>query len=218
MSYTIHNVDQRSQEWMNLRAGRLTGSVAADMMRKQKSGQPSAARKHLRTRLALERITGRPQEREFTTAAVQHGIDKEPALWARHESETGDIIQSVGFLSLGPVMAGCSLDGAVFSGGSIMEIIEGKAPESATHLEYLRTREIPEDYRWQCIHNLWVSGAKRCRFISFDDRFPDDLQYLCVTLDRNEREIEAYQAEAQRFLAEVAIEVQEIEKIRRKAA
>jgi predicted phage-related endonuclease len=214
MKFTVIDCEQRSDEWYAARAGRLTGSAAADMMRKIKSGAPSASRKHLLTRLALERITGRPQERAFTTAAVQHGIESEAAAFARYEAETGEILEAVGFLSLGPVMAGCSLDSFICGRKGI---VEGKCPESATHYEYLKSMVIPEDYRWQCIHNLWVSGADYCDFISFDDRFPDDLQYLCVRLVRNEAEIKAYESAALQFLAEVAVEVTAINKLRKAA-
>lgn len=211
MNFTIIDCEQRSDEWYAARAGRLTGSSAADMMRTIKSGAPAASRRHLLMRLALERITGRPQEREFSTAAVQRGIDKEPEASARYEAESGAILERCGFLSLNHAMAGCSLDAFTHDQKGI---VETKCPESATHYEYLRTREIPSDYRWQCTHNLWVSGADWCDFISFDDRFPDDLQYLCVRLERNEYEIKAYESAALRFLAEVAVEVSDINKLR----
>lgn len=214
MSYSIIDCEQRSSEWFAARAGRLTGSVAADMMRTQKSGAPSASRKHLLMRLALERITGRPQERAFTTAAVQHGKDKEPQAYGRYEAESGEILERVGFLSLGGVMAGCSLDAFVLGRKGI---VEGKAPESATHYEYLKSKQIPDDYRWQCTHNLWVSSAEFCDFISFDDRFPEDLQYLCVRLERNELEIKAYESAALKFLAEVSVEVAAINRLRNAA-
>lgn len=210
MSFAIIDCEQRSPEWLAARAGRLTGSAAADMMRTIKSGAPSASRKHLLMRLALERITGRPQERDFMTAAVQHGIDCEPEAFGRYEAETGEFTERVGFLSLGPVMAGCSLDSFV---NSRRGIVEAKCPESATHYEYLKTRVIPTDYHWQCTHNLWVSGAEYCDFISYDNRFPEALQYLCVRLKRNELEIKAYEKAVLKFLAEVSIEVEEIRKL-----
>jgi predicted phage-related endonuclease len=208
--FTAINCEQRSTEWFAARAGRLTGSAAADMMRTNKSGV-AASRKHLRMRLALERITGQPQERAFTTAAVERGREKEPFAAARYEAETGCILEPLGFLSMGPIMAGCSLDSFIHGRRGLVEI---KCPESATHYEYLKTRQIPSDYRWQCIHNLWVTCAEFAEFISFDDRFPEDLQYLCVRLERNENEIAAYDAEVSKFLAEVAIEVKEINKLR----
>lgn len=205
MSFTIVQCEQRSDEWKAARAGRLTGSAAANMMREaRKKGDESAARRDLRFRLALERITNRPQENEFTAASVRNGVAKEPFALARYEAISGEVLERVGFLSLGAVMAGCSLDGFVNDRNGI---VEAKCPKSATHWEYLETREIPTDYRWQCIHNLWVSGAQWCDFISYDDCFPDRLQYLCVRLERDEAEIQAYAAAAGRFLAEVSVAV-----------
>jgi predicted phage-related endonuclease len=212
VSYTIVDCEQRSDEWKLARAGRLTGSAAADMMRKaRKAGDESAARRDLRFRLALERITGRPQENEFTTASVRNGVEKEPDALALYEAESGLILERVGFLSLGTVMAGCSLDGFV---GGREGIVEAKCPKSATHYEYLMTREIPADYRWQCVHNLWISGARWCDFISYDDCFPPELQYLCLRLERNEIEIRDYAAAAGRFLAEVSVAVADINKLK----
>lgn len=210
MSFTVLDFEQRSPEWFTARAGRLTGSCAAAMMTEIKSGE-AAARRDLRVRLALERITGRPQENEFTTAALQHGIDTEPAALGIYEAITGQILERTGFLSLDGVMAGCSLD-AFVSGRK--GIVEAKCPKSATHYEYLKTKQIPKPYRWQCLHNLWVSDAEWCDFISYDDRFPEHLQYLCMRVERNEVEIKSYATAAVRFLAEVAIEVDDINKLR----
>ena len=212
--FRIIDCEQRSDEWYAARAGRFTGSVAYDAMHTIKSGAFSAARKHLRMRLALERVTGRSQESRFTTAAVQHGIDKEPAALARHEAESGLILSQPGFIQHTEVLAGCSLDAAFIEGGRIVGIVEGKAPESATHFEYLRTRMIPEEYRWQCLHNVWVSGAEWCDFCSFDDRFDPPLDYLCVRFTPDAKMIRAYEIQALAFLTEVAEEVDAINKLR----
>jgi hypothetical protein len=211
VKYTIIDCEQRSDEWYAARAGRLTGSVAADMATKIKSGAWSASRKHLRMKLALERLTGRPQEPVFLSPAMQRGLDMEAHAFGRYEAETGYILDRPGFLQADEIMVGCSLDALVHTGKGI---VEAKCPESATHYEYLKTRKIPDDYRWQCVHNLWVSGAEWCDFISFDDRFPEDLQYLCVRLERDKLEIEGYESMALTFLDEVAAEVQAIQKLR----
>jgi hypothetical protein len=210
MKYTTIECDQRSEEWFAARAGRLTGSVAADMATRIKSGAWSASRKNLRMKLALERITGRPHESPYISAAMQRGIDLEAAALARYEAESGLILERPGFLAADELMVGCSLDALIPGQG----IVEAKCPESATHLEYLRTRQIPAEYRWQCMHNLWVTGLEWCDFISFDDHFPEDLQYLCVRLTRDETEIRNYEAMALDFLDEVEAEVAEINKLR----
>lgn len=219
MSFTVINCDQRSDDWLQARIGRLTGSVAADAMRTYKSDPKkfAASRRDLCTRLALERITGRSQEAEFSNAAVQHGVEREPVALARYEALSGEIVARTGFLSHDEVLAGCSLDAAIMEGKRISGIVEAKCPKSATHFHYLRTREIPYDYRWQCLHNLWVSGAAWCDFVSFDDRFPEDLQYLCVRMERDPKVIREYEIQVLRFLAEVAEEVDEVNKLRNAA-
>src|SRR5262245_23521542 len=104
------------------------------MATKIKSGAWSASRKNLRMKLALERITGRPQESEFLSAAMQRGIDLEAAAFSRYEAESGMIVDRPGFLCADKIMVGCSLDALVHTGKGI---VEAKCPESATHLEYL---------------------------------------------------------------------------------
>lgn len=210
MIFTILDCDQKSPEWFAARLGRLTGSVAVDITRTVKTGE-AASRRNLRVQLALERITGRSQESEFQSQAMQHGNEFESKALAIYEANTGTIIERVGFLSCEAVMAGCSLD--AFTDGR-KGIVEAKCPKSATHLEYLRTRKIPNDYYWQCVHNLWVSNAEYCDFISFDEAFPEELQYLCVRLDRDEMAIAEYGLLAERFLAEVAVEVTEIQNMK----
>lgn len=213
VNYTIVDCEQRSERWYAARLGRLTGSVAADMMTKIKSGE-AAARRNLRVKLALERITGKSLEDEYLSAAMQNGIDMEPVSLNAYEANSGHFVERVGFLSC-DIMAGTSLDGFV---NNRRGIVEAKNPKPATHLEYLRTREIPRDYRWQCIHGLWVTGAEYCDFVSHAVEFPEDLQYLCVRLERDEAEIRAYEEAALTFLAEVSLEVTDINSLRRKAA
>jgi putative phage-type endonuclease len=211
--FSVVDVEQKSEAWYAARIGRLTGSVAVDITRTIKSGE-AASRRNLRVRLALERITGRSQESEFMSQAMEHGEEFEPKALAMYEANSGEILERIGFLSCEGLMAGCSLDAFVAGRQGIVEV---KCPKSATHLEYLRTRKIPNDYYWQCVHNLWVSGARWCDFISYDESFPEELQYLCVRLERDEKVIAEYAELASRFLAEVTVEVNEIQAMRNAA-
>jgi YqaJ-like viral recombinase domain len=214
MNFTVIECEQRSDAWHAARIGRLTGSRAGPMMAKIKSGAWAASRRNLRVGMGLERITGKSYERAFTSRVVAQGVEGEPIALGMYEARSGYILDRPGFLSCGPIMVGVSLDAAVndFEG-----IVEAKSPESATHYEYLKTRQIPEDYYWQCVHGLWVSNAQWCDFISVDLNFPVDLQYLCVRMERDESVIAAYANEAERFLAEVVVEVNEIQKLRKAA-
>jgi hypothetical protein len=199
--------DQRTPEWFAARLGRLTGSVAGDMLARIKNGE-AAARRDLRTRLVVERLTGQSAEDNFVSPAMQHGIDTESDAFAAYESATGTLVNRVGFLAHDTLQAGCSPDGEV---GLFAGIIELKCPKSATHLKYLRAGVVPSDYLPQIIHNLWITGALWCDFASFDDRFPPSLQLFRVRVDRNEADIDAYELMARGFLTEVEQELAELD-------
>lgn len=207
-SFTIVDAPQRSPEWYAARAGRLTGSRAGDILARLKSGGEAACRRDYRVQLAAERLTGIPQESGFVNAEMQRGIDCEPFARASYEARTGLFVRETGFLQHSSLMVGCSLDGDV---DDFFGIQEFKCPKSATHLTYLRTRTVPTEYMPQIRHNLWVSGAQWCDFVSWDDRFPAHLQLVVIRVHAKDADIDGYAKEAMRFLAEVAVELQELE-------
>lgn len=197
--FEIVEAEQRSPEWFAARLGRLTGSVASDMLATIQKGE-AAARRNLRTRLVVERLTNECQEDRFVNAAMQHGIDKEPDAVAAYEAATGELLRTTGFLSHTSVLAGCSLDGHVGDFGGIVEL---KCPLSATHIKYLRDGKIPSDYMPQILHNLWITGAAWCDFVSFDDRLPENLQLFIKRYQRNDAEVQDYANKAHAFLVDV---------------
>lgn len=202
----VLDVPQRSVEWFAARVGRLTGSSAADMMATIKSGE-AAARRDLRMRLVCERLTGQSQEDSYVNAVMQRGIDREPDALAAYEALTGLLASPVGFVAHDTLPAGCSPDGHVEGFAGILEL---KCPKSATHLRYLRAKTVPPEYLHQIVHNLWITGAQFCDFLSFDDRFPPPLQVYHVRVPRNEAQITAYELLARQFLAEVERECEEL--------
>jgi hypothetical protein len=195
--------DQRSDAWYQARIGKLTGSCAADMLAKIKSGE-AAARRDLRMRLVCERLTNQSQEDCYISPAMQHGIDKEAEAFAAYEAVTATMVHRVGFIAHDALEAGCSPDGYI---GAFDGLLEVKCPKSATHLKYLRGGNVPPDYLPQILHNLWITGAQWCDFVSFDDRFPAHLQLLRVRVERVEAEIQAYELAARMFLTEVEKEI-----------
>jgi len=198
------DAEQRSELWFAARAGRLTGSRASDMLATIKSGE-AAARRDYRLQLVCERLTGQPQEEGFVNAAMQRGIELEPAAFAAYEALTGNVAVRSGFLAHTTHLAGCSLDGHVDNFAGIVEI---KCPKSSTHLGYWRGKgEVPASHLAQVTHNLWITGAQWCDFLSFDDRFPADLQTFLVRVKREDVDIAAYETAALKFLAEVDTEV-----------
>ena len=173
------------------------------MLAKIKTGE-AAARRDYRLQLVCERLTGQPQDDLFINAAMQRGIDMEPFARAAYEAKTGNVAVQTGFLSHTTHRAGCSLDGHVdhFAG-----IVELKCPKSATHLRYLRDGVLPKEYVPQVTHNLWISGADWVDFLSYDDRFPSELQVFYTRVLVKDLDLAGYEQSALAFLAEVDHEV-----------
>lgn len=198
--FTVIDAEQRSPAWFQARLGRLTGSRAADVIATTKKGEQTAARRDLRLQLALERITGQSQDDTYVSQEMRRAIALEPQAVAAYEARTGCFVERTGFLSHDTIAAGCSLDGHV---GDFTGILEVKCPKSATHLAYLEAGTVPPEYLPQIVHNLWVTGAAWCDFLSFDDRFPPHLQTLLVRYPRYEPEIALYTLSVAAFLDEV---------------
>jgi hypothetical protein len=215
MSYVILDCEQRTPDWDLARLGRLTGSVAAEMLDFTQKGQEGAKRKNLRVRLMLERLTGKKYERVFGGSAVmKQGTETEPEARAAYEAITGDVVTVPGFVQHATLMAGCSLDGAVFAGARIVKIQELKCPLSATHLFYLRTGKVPEDYLAQVRHNVWITGAESADWMSYDPSFASlGLEAKLITLTRDELDIPGYEAMAVAFLETVDRECDDVRRM-----
>lgn len=217
MNFIVHDVIQRSPEWAALRLGRLCGSRAADMLAMKqpeplKSGAPSkakptelAGRRNLRAELVLERLTGKPQARDFQSKAMIDGIERENDALAKYEETR--LTRLVGFVSHPDLMAGFSPDAVV---GDFEGLVEAKCPIPATHLDYYETGKVPWEYLKQITHGLWLTGAAWCDFISFQPSFPDDMQLQLVRVHRADVDIDDYERKARAFLAEVDLKIQAI--------
>lgn len=201
MRFRIHTCAQRSPEWLSLRAGKLTGSCAKDMLAKGRNGE-AADRRDLRLRLVAERLTGVPQEDTYVNAAMQWGIDHEAEAVGAYEAATGAIVDAVGFCEHVDLPIGTSPDG--FVGDGILSI---KCPKTATHLGYLRSQSEPSAHWAQNTHELWLTGRKWVDFVSYDPRLPEPLQLCILRVTRTPAELQAYEKDLRAFLAEVDAEL-----------
>lgn len=222
----VIDCEQRSDEWRKARLGRLCGSRAADMLAMKypeplKSGEPSkakptelAGRRNLRAQLVLERITGKSGERGFESQAMKDGVDREPDALLMYEALTGQLVTRTGFIAHDTLQAGCSLDGHL---GDFDLIVEAKCPIPATHLEYLETGVVPGEYLKQINHDLWITGARACDWLSYQPDFPEELQIKMVRVMRDDSVIADYERKARAFLAEVDRKVESVEVLRLRA-
>jgi len=201
--------EQRCDEWRLARLGRMTSSRAADAFRNPRKGATeSTTRRNYIVQLALERLTGRSQERHFQTEAMREGSEREVDAQAAYEALTGRLLDTTGFVAHDDLMAGCSPDGYLDDFAGIVEI---KSPIPATHLDYLRTSVIPPDYMRQIQHALWITGAQWCDWLSYQPAMPDALQIKLVRVWAKDIDLKAYELLARMFLAEVEQEVKSVE-------
>jgi putative phage-type endonuclease len=200
---------QGSPEWLQARVGRLTASAVADIYGTRKDGKETAARRDLRVRLALERITGRSQESGYVNADMQRGTELEPLARAAYEMATGRSVTETGFVYLLDPPVGCSPDGLVGDEG----LLEIKCPRAATHIETLERGTAPDDYVPQMLHQLWITGRDWVDFVSFCPDMPEELQVAIIRVETNN--LTPHAAAVLRFLGEVDAEEARIRALRK---
>lgn len=202
-TFEILDCEQRSPEWFAARAGRLTSSVAADMLATLKGKGEAASRRNLRVKLALERVIGRPIESGFQSQAMKDGIEREALARAAYEAQTGEVVRTPGFLMHRELMAGGSPDGVI---GEYEGLCEFKCCQPPNHLEFLRATEPPDNYLKQCVHLLWLTGAAWCDLAYWSPDFPEALQLKVLRIHRDDAQIKSYLLALSLFLNEVADE------------
>jgi putative phage-type endonuclease len=190
-------IKQGTEEWHQIRLGKVTASRVADVMSKVKSGE-SAGRKNYKMDLVVERLTNNPTG-SFSSPAMQWGTETEPLARMAYEAFTGVFVDQVAFCNHPTIKNfGCSPDGVV--GDGLMEI---KCPNTTTHIDYLMAGVPPAKYVPQMQTQMACTGARWCDFVSFDPRLPPELQLFVVRLDRDEAYIHEIETEVKQFLDEV---------------
>lgn len=199
-------MEQRSDEWFAIRAGKATGSRIADIVAKTKTGY-GASRANYAAQLVAERLTGKPQD-SFSNAAMVWGVETEPQAREAYEMKQGGYVEEVGFLIHPSIPeSGASPDGLVGEDG----MLEIKCPNTATHIEYLLGKVVPNKYKPQMTWQMLCAGRKWCDFVSFDPRMPERHQLFCVRYEFDAAYAAELETEVVKFLAEVAETVAKLE-------
>lgn len=207
-------MDQRSEEWFDARAGKITASMMHVVMQERERGQfKSGPRKgqdkpQLKAitdyahQLAAERLTGLPRK-QVRGAALDWGREVEPAAIMAYQAETGLLVESCGFIQH-PLydFIGASPDflAGLIGGGEV------KSPESSeVHLETLLTG-LPDEHIEQIQGGLWVTERQWWDFISYHPAFPPHLRLYIQRVPRDD----AYIARLESACLEMEADVQRI--------
>lgn len=203
----IHrDIEQGTEAWQSLRAGRVGGSSCAALLvnGRSENGLGKGAMS-LIYRKAAEYIAGK--EEGYVNAAMERGTELEPIARRRYEYETLNKVQEVGYISDGDYL-GVSPDGLVGDDGAI----EIKCPGGAKFVEFVDTGVIPSAYYAQMQWLLWISGRQWCDFVVFHPDFaPGDLLIKRVKPDAEmhwqfSEKVPIYISEIERVLNKVALQ------------
>jgi hypothetical protein len=183
----------------------VTGSVVKDVFAKARVAG-AGVRVDLMIELCLDRTNKTIPADGYKSPAMIWGTETEPAARMAYEMSTGRDVEESGFIYLADgTKAGCSVDGFVWD-GSRKGIVEFKCPESKTHWGYLLGGVAPANYIPQMVHNMWITGADFCDFMSFDPRFDPAIQQFHIRVERNESAIQVHAAGVLQFLMELDAE------------
>jgi exodeoxyribonuclease (lambda-induced) len=207
-------MQQRSHAWYQARLGRVTASRVFDICDKTKKGEYTAKREAYMYELLAERETGIPTD-TYIDRNMQWGID--------HEDEAADwflrpevgatalnhsfALEMAGFEYHPTIqMAGASPDRIIRDFPSLMAwmLLEIKCLKTVNHLSILKSKEIPEKFKYQMAWQLCCTGLKKCWFMSFDPRVKDDAKKACIILyEPSQNFLDEVTAEVVKFLGEL---------------
>lgn len=172
-----HDVAQNTDEWMQLRNGKVTMSNSAKFMANEGKafGEPA---KEYALQIALEILTGKKADFSFSNAHMERGHEQEPIARMLYEEEHFVTVTNGGFFDC--VDYGTSPDGLVGDDGGI----EIKSVLAKTHYETLKRGSFDPAYKWQLIGHLDCTGREWFDFVSYCADFPESKQIITHRLNR----------------------------------
>ncbi len=167
----FHNVEQNTDEWLNLRIGKATASKFGTFMANEGKafGEPA---KDYALQIALEISTGKKAEFGFSNDHTERGHEQEPVARMLYEEENFVTVSNGGFFDCGEY--GDSPDGLVGLDGGI----EIKSVIAKTHYATLRRGSFDPSYRWQLVGHLDCTGLEWFDFVSYCSEFPESKQLI----------------------------------------
>lgn len=195
----IIDCQQGTDEWLRVKAGKVSASRIADMLARTKTGW-GASRANYLAELVSERMTGQPYGDKYKSPAMERGNEMEGAARDLYSFLRDVEVRQVGFV-LHPAIddAGCSPDGLIGDDG----LVQFKCPNTATHIETLRGGSIDGRYIKQMQWEMACTGRAWVDFVSFDDRMPASMQIHIQRVMRNHEMIADMAGEVVVFLSEV---------------
>jgi hypothetical protein len=202
----LYDFPQGSDDWLQLRVGKITASRFKDARDRNKPakgetiGKPSSKCVGYAAQVAVERIAGRPIDKTFQSWQMKEGQEQEPAARNAYDVETGSVVQEVGAIATDDDLFLYSPDGLIGSDG-LLEIKTLLSPE--TILRVVGGGDL-SDYMDQCCGGLWLTGRQWIDLVLWAPALESIGRALTIhRIKRDESAIEALEADLIAFAAMV---------------
>ncbi len=175
----IHNIDQQSDEWIEIKLGKLSASDA------QAIAANGAGLETLAYKKAAEILSG-IREDTYVSFNMERGNRMERVARRKYEQHTGNAVTIVGFCELDSYV-GASPDGLVGAGG----LVEIKCPSNSNYVKALHTQKISTQYEWQMQFQMYVTNRKWVDHVVFNENFES---LIIIRVPRDKAKVEKIKA------------------------
>ena len=167
----IYNFEQRTEDWYNIRKGKMTASNAETII---------ANGKGLETYIynLMAEYYSSAEKENYINADMQRGIDLEPEARLEFEFYTDLDVQEVGFIEHNEFI-GVSPDGLIGNDG----LIEIKCPNDSIYFKLLLSNNIKPEYIAQMQMQMYVTDRQYCYFVSYNPNFEKSLYIKKINRD-----------------------------------
>lgn len=169
----LHNVEQKSVEWFELRKKYPLTASYAQAIGNQGKGLESLCWEK------MAELYSSGEKEEFSTVHTERGNELEPQARALYELKTGNTVEEVGFItdeSISPV-GGASPDGMVGEDGGIEIKCFNDTKFFKMIIENKRTGtfKIETQYEWQMQQQMLFGQRKWVDFVAYNPNFKQSL-------------------------------------------
>ena len=167
----IYNFEQRTEDWYNIRKGKMTASNAETII---------ANGKGLETYIynLMAEYYSSAEKENYINADMQRGIDLEPEAKIEFQFYTGLDIKEVGCVELNEYIL-ASPDGLIGDDG----LIEIKCPNDSIYFKLLLNDNIKPEYIAQMQMQMYVTDRLYCYFVSYNPNFEQSLYIKRINRD-----------------------------------
>jgi len=173
----FYDVQQNEDDWYDLRKGKITASMVADLFAKKET----KTYQNVITKVAFEIVTGKVQK-QFVNSWMDYGHETEPEASENYQAETFNEVENGGIWIANEWIA-ASPDRKIKgqNGGA-----EFKCPAISTYRDYLESSEkkgqtfIPKNYFIQIQFQMLCTGWD---FIDYMPYYSADLKQLLTRVE-----------------------------------